>query len=306
MTIDSTRRTFLKGAASLFGASAVLYPFDLRAEEPQADVWAFASDMHIADWTNKPPEHNVRFQETVAAMFDVPVKPHRLFLLGDNVAHGEQGQYKRLLEILKPVVESGISIHAVMGDHDNREHFRAIRKQLLSPNKNEAGNTHIVRSEPFADGEDKHAEILETKRANFFLLDSLVEPRQEWGTFGKEQLDWLAAELDQRKDKPAIVMAHHPAVDVGNAGLTDSIPFWKLMGAHRQVKAYFFGHTHVWLNYRIGRVHQVNFPSTFRCPPLTVLGWVLMTLHDDGAVLMLKTCDPKNSQNGQKVELKWG
>jgi hypothetical protein len=38
---------------------------------------------------------------------------------------------------------------------------------------------------------------------------------------------------------------------------------------------------------------------------LTVLGWVLMTLHDDGARLTLKTCAPHDTRNGNKIELKW-
>jgi hypothetical protein len=76
-----TRRSFLKSTVSLLGASAVLSPCNIIAEEPQEDVWGFASDMHISEWTNKPPEHNVRFQETVAAMLAAPVKPRRVFFL---------------------------------------------------------------------------------------------------------------------------------------------------------------------------------------------------------------------------------
>ena len=307
MSFHSTRRSFLKSTA--FGAAAIAT--DLFAVErgentaEPADVWAFVSDMHLVDWTDKPPENNVRFQSVIAAILAEPVKPRRLFLLGDNVASGKQEQYKRLLEILQPVIDAGIGVHASLGDHDNLEQFRAIRKQLLPTQaKTDESITHVVR--PWADGEDKHMEILETKRANFFVLDSLVKTGQEEGEFGKDQLDWLAAELDLRKDKPAILMAHHPAVDLAKSGLADSIPFWQLLHAHRQVKAYFFGHTHVWLPYRLGRVHQVNFPATSRCPSLTVLGWVLMTLQDDGVRLTLKTCDPTLSRNGEKVDLKWG
>jgi len=274
------------------------------------DVWAFATDMHISEGSNPPPEHNVRFQSVITAMLAEPVKPRRLFLLGDNVSRGTQGQYKQLLEILKPLVDAGIGVHAALGDHDNLEQYRAIREQLLPasvpvPENRDESITHIVRTEPWAEGEDKHLEIIETKRANFFVLDSLVETDQEEGEFGKKQLDWLADELDQRKDKPAILMAHHAAVNVSYGGLADAIPFWRLLGSRRQVKAYFFGHGHIWVNYRLGRIHQVSFPATSRCPPLTVLGWVLMTLDDDGARLTLKTCDPQHPRNGENVLLKW-
>ena len=311
MTANFTRRSLLKSTASLIGAATALKPFDLFADESvrenteSDDVWAFASDMHVEVWTSKPPEQNTRFQSVVSAMLAEPVKPRRVFLLGDNVAMGTPGQYKRLLELLQPLVQSGIGIHAAMGDHDLRQHFSAIRQQLLPPAKKGESISHFVPTKPWQDGEVKHLEIIETKRANFFVLDSHDKLDQDEGTFGENQLDWLAAELDRRKDKPAILMAHHPAVDLARSGLSDSIPFWQLLGRHPQVKAYFFGHTHVWLNYRFGRVHHVNVPATSRCISLTVLGWVLMTLHDNGASLTLKTCDPNDARNGRKVELKW-
>ena len=273
--------------------------------EPE-DVWAFATDMHIADWTNQPPEYNVRFQSVITAMLAEPVKPRRLFLLGDNVASGTQGQYQRLFEILKPLVDAGIGVHASLGDHDNLTQYRAIRRQLLPTQEHrDESITHIVQTEPWTDGEDKHLEIIETNRANFFVLDSLVKTNQEEGQFGKNQLDWLAAELDQRKDKPAILMAHHAAVNVRDGGLADAVPFWQLLGSRRQVKAYFFGHGHLWVNYRLGRIHQVSFPATSRCAPLTVLGWILMRLDDDGTRLTLRTCDPHHPRNGESVQLKW-
>ena len=310
MLFNFTRRSFLKSAALFCGASPLTISRDLFAEEQSRegaadDVWAFASDMHIADWTDKPPEHNIRFQKVVTAILSESAKPRRLFLLGDNVGGGSQGQYKRLLETLQPLVDAGIGIHASLGDHDHRERFRAIRPQLLSTEKKEESITHIVQTEPWADGETKHLEIVETKRANFFVLDSLDITNKEEGTFGQNQFDWLAAELDRRKDKPAILMAHHPAVKVGDAGLADAAPFWQLIGTRPQVKAYFFGHSHIWINYRLGRVHQVNFPATSRCPPLTVLGWISMNLYDDGVRLTLKTCDPNHPRNGEKINLKW-
>jgi hypothetical protein len=313
MAVNSTRRSFLKRAVLFCGASAFAKFSDASAEEKpherateSEDIWAFAADMHISDWTDTPPAHNVRFQSVIAAMLAEPVQPRRLFLLGDNVSSGTQGQYQRLLEILRPLVESGVGVHASLGDHEHRENFWAIREQLLpAPKKLDPSINHIVRTEPWADGETKHLEIIETKRANFFVLDSLVKTDQEEGEFGKNQLDWLAAELDQRKDKPAILMAHHAAANVSDAGLADAIPFWRLLGTRRQVKAYFFGHGHIWVNYRFGRIHQVSFPATSRTPPLSVLGWVLMTLRDDGVCLTLKTYDPNHRRNGEKVQLKW-
>jgi len=278
-----------------------------KVPEPE-DIWAFAADMHIADGSNPPPEYNVRFQSVITAMLAEPVKPRRLFLLGDNVASGTQGQYQRLLAILKPLVDAGIGIHASLGDHDNLAQYRAIREQLLPasvPENREESITHIVHTEPWGEGEDKHLEIIETKRANFFVLDSPVKTNQEEGEFGKNQLDWLANELEQRQDKPAILMAHHAAVNASYGGLADAVPFWQRLGSRRQVKAYFFGHGHFWIHYRLGRIHQVGFPATSRCPPLSVLGWVLMTLDDDGARLTLKTCDPHHPRNGENVLLKW-
>jgi 3',5'-cyclic AMP phosphodiesterase CpdA len=313
MSFNSARRSFLKRAALFCGATAMAKPHNLFADEQPRestaepeDVWALVTDMHLSDGTNPPPEYNVRFQSVITSMLAEPVKPQRLLLLGDNVDDGTSKQYQRLLDLLRPVVMSGIGIHASLGNHDHRERFREIREQLLpAPEKRDKSITHIVRTEPLAEGEDKHLEILETKRANFFVLDSLIKTHQREGQLGKHQLDWLAAELDRRKDKPAILIAHHPAVNAGANGLADAIPLWHLLGSRHQVKAYFFGHTHIWTNYRLGRIHQIGFPATSRCSPLTVLGWVLMTLYDDGVRLTLKTCNPAHPRNEESVHLKW-
>ncbi|MGB7933682.1 MAG: hypothetical protein WCH04_15950, partial [Gammaproteobacteria bacterium] len=50
---------------------------------------------------------------------------------------------------------------------------------------------------------DKHVSILETPRANWFLLDSLQRTNDLLGRLGEVQLQWLAKALDARADRPA-------------------------------------------------------------------------------------------------------
>ena len=47
------------------------------------------------------------------------------------------------------------------------------------------------------------AGVIELPHANLVLLDS-----GKRGVLGEEQLDWLAKELDQRADKPALIFGH--------------------------------------------------------------------------------------------------
>lgn len=68
-------------------------------------------------------------------------------------------------------------------------------------------NRGISRAGSFSvdpDSLGKFVAVLETPRANWFLLDSNNPPDGTAGRLGKAQLDWVAKELDARPDRPAI------------------------------------------------------------------------------------------------------
>jgi len=67
------------------------------------------------------------------------------------------------------------------------------------------------------------------------------------GLLGQEQLDWLAGALDANRRKPALILVHHnPGTMASVSGLKTPRRFNAVIRPRKQVKAYIFGHTHVW------------------------------------------------------------
>ena len=84
-------------------------------------------------------------------------------------------------------------MHLVLGNHDQRENFWAA----------------FPEAKPALPAADRHAAVVETPLANWFLLDSLYKTNVTPGLLGAAQLQWLAKALDAHADKPALLVAHH-------------------------------------------------------------------------------------------------
>jgi 3',5'-cyclic-AMP phosphodiesterase len=155
--------------------------------------------------------------------------------------------------------------------------------------------------------EGRHVEVIETPRANWFLLDSLDVVNSTPGELGAGQLEWLAAALDARAKKPAVVMVHHnPDEKEKPTGIRDTKAMLDVILARKQVKALVFGHTHVWeLTTRQG-VHFINLPPVgyvFRAGNPS--GWVDARVSERGMTLELRCLDPKHPKHGELRELQW-
>ena len=154
--------------------------------------------------------------------------------------------------------------------------------------------------------------MIESPRANWFLLDSLIRVGVVTGSLGAAQLTWLDRALTERADKPALVMMHHnpqfdpPADGKVWSGLEDTAQLLELLARHNHVKSLIFGHSHNWSIARRGSLHLVNLP-----PVAYVFGegkpngWVRSETLADGLALELRTIDPAHKQNGERVKLDW-
>lgn len=95
---------------------------------------------------------------------------------------------------------------------------------------------------------------------------------QPHGALGTKGLAWLDARLTA-DPRPTVIAMHHPPLCVGSAwldaiGLKDGEAFWRVMEAHEQACAVFFGHVHqAFERYRRlawGDVAVYGCPSTHR------------------------------------------
>ncbi len=293
-----SRRRFL--ASTAIAGAGLLFPGALRAAEKPVDenCWALFSDTHVAA-DRKTVARGINmtghFEAVSREVLELPKRPARVLVNGDCAFNsGEEGDYATFVQLLKPLREAGLPIDLTVGNHDVRERFW------------NALTTAKDTKRPLA---DRNVALLKTPLVNWIVLDSLEKTLQTPGIFGGEQLDWLARTLDANKDKPVVVMGHHNLTFFGGANMAakDSEQFMAILRPRTQVKAYFFGHTHVWQHKQDeSGIHLVNLPPVaYVFQEGQPSGWVQATLEREGIYLQLHCLDHKHKDNGQVLDLKW-
>jgi len=262
------------------------------------NCWALFSDIHIAeDQTKAARGINMtnNLKGVSREVLELPARPARLLISGDCAFNsGEEGDYATLTELLRPLREAGLPIDLTVGNHDNRAHFW----NALTDTK--------AAQRPLA---DRNVAVIKTPLANWFVLDSLEKTLQTPGFLGDSQLAWLAQQLDADARKPAIVVAHHNTTLLGPAklALKDTDKLVEILRPRKQVKAYIFGHTHVW-QYKQDKsgIHLINLPPVaYVFKEGEPSGWVQATVQPEGARLQLHCLDRKHKDHGQVLDLKW-
>ncbi len=292
-----SRRSFLKRTL-VAGAGLACAPglFADTAPRTDANSWALLADTHIdADpkKVNKAVNMTDHLDAVSKEVLALPQRPAGVLLAGDCAfSKGEPADYTQLAGLLKPMRAGGLPVHLTLGNHDQRENFRAALE----------ANPTIKR--PVT---DKQAAVLSSELVNWFLLDSLEKTSQTPGALGGDQLKWLAETLDTNTQKPAVVLVHHnPGLD-GNFGLKDTEALLQVLRPRKQVKAWIYGHTHHWkVEQDESGLHLVNLPPVayiFREGDPS--GWVHATSRQDGMKLELRCVDQQHKAQGQVVDLKW-
>ena len=294
-----TRRQFLRG--SLAASASLLFPRHLWAEEKTADLntWALLSDTHIAaDRTKVAREVNLaeHFETAVREIIELPQRPGAALITGDCAFdRGEVGDYATFARLAQPIRAAQIPLHLAPGNHDVRNRLRAAFAEAKATRRPSA---------------DRCISLVRSPHANWFLLDSLDRTNSTPGVLGETQLAWLAQTLDANTDKPAILAAHHYPDDCKSerpTGLLDTAQLLEVIVPRKQVKAYVFGHSHVWkVTRHESGIHFINLPAVAYVFGKSVpSGWVLATLKPDGAQLRLNCTDHAHAQHGQTFDLKW-
>lgn len=301
-----TRRDFLAGTA---GATAVLLLGERAgaADKLKADPHCFAllSDTHVpAEAKTKQAGVNMtdNFAKAIAQVTGLDSAPAGAILCGD-LAHkaGLPGEYRQFAPMLRKLTQTKLPAHLLLGNHD---HIGNIYTALAESKP----------AKPLVVG--KHVSIVQSPRANWFLLDSLEVVNAPPGLLGKEQLAWLEKALDAHSDRPAIVIAHHnPDITPAGqpvrkpkrtSGLKDGAALLDLMVARKHVKAFIHGHRHHWYPYTYKGLHMAGLPAVAYVSRKTESSaWVLARLEDNGCSLELRCLDAKHATHGQKVEMTW-
>jgi 3',5'-cyclic AMP phosphodiesterase CpdA len=296
-----TRRAFVGQALALTAGVAAFRPVFGAAAATDENFFALLSDTHIAadpKLVARDTNMTDNLRQAVAEIVALEKKPVAALINGDCAYNkGLPEDYKNLAGLVKPLAEAGLPLHLMMGNHDDRQPLY----EALAVSQPERPPV-----------ESKHVAIVESKHANWFLLDSLTKTNVVTGELGEQQRRWLAKELDARRDKPAIVVAHHnpqfepPMEGKVWGGLKDTAALLELLETRPHVKAFVFGHSHNWSLTRRNGLHLVNLPPVaYVFSPDKPNGWVAAHLKPDGMQLTLHAHDAKHPQNGEQTFLKW-
>ncbi|MDR3111504.1 MAG: metallophosphoesterase [Planctomycetaceae bacterium] len=302
------RRDFLLGTFTA-GVAAAFLPQAVFADKQNENHWVFLSDTHVPSdikWVNHGSNANTNFTTARDAVIALKDKPSGVIVTGD-FAHlnGGVNDYKRLKSHIELYRKAGIPVHVALGNHDNLDNFLTVFKESKSQ-KSPVANKHVL--------------VIETPNCNLFLLDALYwvgapadkEPSKFYnsndfgaGFLGAQQLRWLKQELTTRKEKPAILFAHHN-LDNSPGALMDREQLWSTIKPFKHVKAYIYGHTHIYKAAVRDGIHLINLPALgweFQ-EGKQPLGWTDATISKDGIKLKLHTVKP-HPQDEDERQFTW-
>ncbi|MFT5094972.1 MAG: Icc protein, partial [Porticoccaceae bacterium] len=245
--------------------------------------------------TSPVPTH---LRQAVTELVQRDAKPACVLINGDlALKDGQSGDYSHFAELIAPLREAQIDTHLTLGNHDHRETFYEVMKDQRP------------ESPPV---ESRHISVVQTRYANFFLLDSLQKTMVTQGTIGPKQRTWLATALDAHSDRPALIVTHHNPRLGGDplhfpGGLIDSEELWDILASRRHVKAYIHGHIHDRGVAEHRGIHIVNTPATSYVadPKKSTTGWTQARFTPAGVTLTTRTTDESHPWNGQTKTLTW-
>lgn len=216
--------------------------------------------------------------------------PEAVILCGDAARlEGRMEDYQELRTLLAPIAAT-TPVCIALGNHDDRANFN---QAFPHP----AGDRAGVK--------DKHVVVLEEEMLRIVILDSLQYVNKVAGHLGKEQRAWLTEYLATRSDKPIVLFVHHTLED-NDGDLLDARHLFDIIAPHRQVKAIFFGHSHVWSITERQGVKLINLPAVgYNFRDQDPVGWVDARFDAGGVDLTLRAFGGNTSEDRKITRASW-
>ena len=305
-----SRRSFLQGALGALavgtgGCAGV--PFFGRPRKDETLV-ALLSDCHVGNW--KSPEYQgVKLAECIARVLALDPLPGKMFISGDLAyLWGRREDYELSRHLLQPVLDAGIELTIGMGNHDRRENFLerwpeyAVRTPVPGRIVSQVKGVHF----------------------DYIMLDTLDQPVEtdKWitpGVLEGEQRDWLA-ETCRKATRPLLVLAHHPAGELGEPRKGCSYKSARIFGeilmgkkdAPTKCCGFIHGHDHQWYVTQQLLSWQDSRIGLTACLPSTGhwgdIGFSLLREYPDRAELSLVQYDyfsPRPPKEGAVPNPAW-
>lgn len=307
---DLTRRGFLQGvmgAVAVGAGGCAGLPF---AGKPRRDetLVALLSDCHAGNWKS-PAYQGEKLRECIMRVLKLDPLPGKMLIPGDLAyLWGRKEDYALSRQLLQPVLDAGIELTIGMGNHDRRENFLEFWPEYAARSPVPDRIVSTVRGVHF----------------DYIMLDTLDQPAEtdKWitpGTLEGDQREWLAATC-KAANRPFLVLAHHPAGELGEPGKGNTYRSARIFGELIMGKkesptrccGYIHGHDHRWYvtrslchwsEARIGRTAAL--PSTGHWGDI---GYSLLREYPDRAELRLVQYDyfsPKPPKPGDPPNPAW-
>jgi len=194
-------------------------------------------------------------RHAVERVLQVRPKPVAVLISGDLVDAGHPAEYAQLRELLQPLVDAGLPLALLPGNHDARGPLQEAF----------AGLANVHCGVPGAASIQYALDLPGPLR--LVVLDSLVPGRPEGG-FDDVRLAQAQALLAERPSVPTVVALHHPPHATGlvvmdTMSLQQGLAgFEALIAAHPQVQRVVCGHLHRMTLGRVAHAAAVSAPST--------------------------------------------
>lgn len=252
---------------------------------------ALISDTHVpADKNNEYRGFKpwVNLQKIVPEV--ASARPQAVIHNGDIARlEGLPADYQEVRSLLEPIA-SFAPIYMGLGNHDDRANF---------------GKTFPTIQHLRANVADKHVLVLDEGFMRIILLDSLLYTNKTAGLLGKKQRSWLSEFLATNSDKPVAIFVHHTLGDE-DGELMDARRLFEIVEPHKQVKAIFYGHSHVWEFKHHNRLHLVNLPAVgYNFKDADPTGWVDARFDPNGVSLTLRVLAGKHADDKRVRRLEW-
>lgn len=285
-----SRRAFLGGlvgAALLPGCGA-----RVGSKGNPAGWFALLSDPHIAADRSTELHGQVMANNLEAVIREILAAddaPRSVLINGDlALTDGQVGDYQTFLKLVEPLRTSGVTMHATLGNHDDRRNCRAALPGLEDAKL------------------DRRVGVIEHDDLRLILLDSLDRPNLTRGELGADQREWLAQTLDTRPEIPALIFVHHHLDATTDAALNDTTELLDLLKTKRQAKAVVVGHAHVWSHAEVDGLHVINLPAIgYKFARKEPLGWCAFRPKPGGGELELRCVGRRQDRQGERIAMTW-
>jgi 3',5'-cyclic AMP phosphodiesterase CpdA len=148
-------------------------------------------------------------------------------LTGDLAHHADERAYVALREVL---ADLPMPYQLLPGNHDDRTGLRTVFPEVT------VDDDGFIQS------------MRDTPAGRFIFLDT-VDPGVHTGAYCERRCAWLAAALDNSRDRPIYFFLHHPPFPIAlphidQYRMLDSAAFAAVIAGHSNIRHMFLGHVH--------------------------------------------------------------